>query len=180
MIAFLDLIDKPEDKNKFERLYNKYNRLAFWVAEGKVHNRELAEECVQETFLSIAKNFHKIGDVDDKRTRSYVATIAQGFAIKAYNKDHRATFVQMEEKELEKALVQFDDSFKPDKVDIIDLNAAMNKLLNEEERNLVHLVYVYEMSVSEVARMYETTNYFITKKVNAAVLKLKRYINKED
>lgn len=179
MIAFLDLIDSEEDKEKFIRLYNKYVRLAFWVAEKRVHNREVAEECVQETFLSIARNFHKVGEVDDKKTKSYVATIAEGFAIKAYNKEHKAVFVRAEEAEVQRNMADKTPDFKPDDIDALDLSYAIDNLLNDEERNLVYLKYIYKFKVSELARMYETTDYFIKKKLNSAIEKLKKYIDRE-
>ncbi len=180
LIAFLDLIDSEEDKEKFIRLYNKYVRLVYWVANNRVHKHEVAEECVQETFLSIARNFHKIGEVDDKMTKSYVATIAEGFAIKAYNKEHKAVFVQAEEEEIQRTLADKAPDFKPDKVEAMDLSYAIDNLLDDEERNLVYLKYTYKYKVSEIARMYETTDYFIKKKLNTAIEKLKEYVDKEE
>ncbi len=179
-MMFLDLLDTQEEKDKFLRLYDKYVKLVYWIAVKRVHSHEVAEECIQETFLSIAKNFHKVGEVDDLMTKSYVATIAEGFAIKAYNKEHKAVFVQTEDDEKLMSLANQNVDFRPDKVDSLDLSIAMDKLLSDEERNLVQLKYVYKFKVSELARMYGTTDYFINKKINLALAKLKEYFDKED
>lgn len=55
MIAFFDLIDEPEDKTRFAQLYNSYSSLLYSIAYQKVKNAETAEDCVQETYLYVAK-----------------------------------------------------------------------------------------------------------------------------
>lgn len=180
MIVFLDLLDSEQDKEKFTKLYDQYVKLVYWIAKRRVHKHEIAEECVQETFLSIAKNFQKVGEVEDKKTKSYVATLADGFAIKAYHKEHKAVFVQVEEEEIQRNLADKTIDFKPDKADALDLSYAIDNLLNDEERNLIYLRFTHKFMVSEIARMYDTTDYFIKKKLNAAIDKLRAYVNKED
>ena len=179
MVAFLDLIDSDEDKEKFIQLYNKYNRLVYWIAERRVHKHEIAEECVQETFFSIAKNFHKIGEVNGAATRSYVATIAEGFAIKAFRRENKVVFVQSDDDEKRIQLADPSLDFIPDNVDAIDLSIAIDRYLDDEEKNLIYLRYTYKFKVSELSRMFDTTDYFINKKISIALNKLKDYFEKE-
>ena len=179
MVAFLDLIDSDEDKEKFIQLYNKYNRLVYWIAERRVHKHEIAEECVQETFFSIAKNFHKIGEVNGAATRRYVATIAEGFAIKAFRRENKVVFVQSDDDEKRIQLADPSLDFIPDNVDAIDLSIAIDRYLDDEEKNLIYLRYTYKFKVSELSRMFDTTDYFINKKISIALNKLKDYFEKE-
>ena len=176
LMIFLDLIDTQEEKEKFIKLYNKYVKLVYYTAVKKVHSHELAEECVQETFLYVAKNFHKVGEVESGMTRSYLCTIAEGKAIKIYHKENRAVFVSTDDEETLIDLEDPDANFQTDKINSMDLSFAMDELLTDEERNVLQLKYTYQFKVSEIARMYETTDYFIKKTINGAIVKLKDYV----
>ena len=83
---FLALIDEEEQKEKFVILYERYCSLMLNVAYRYLNDRFLAEDAVQEAFLSVAKNIHKVGDPDSAETRAYLLTITRACAIKLYHK----------------------------------------------------------------------------------------------
>lgn len=82
MIAFLDLIDDYENKERFKQLYHKYKGLMAHIASKKVESQEDIEDVLQDSFLYIAKNFSKVGDINLNSTKRYVAVITEGYAIK--------------------------------------------------------------------------------------------------
>lgn len=180
IMVFLDLLDSPEEQSKYLQVYEKYHGLVRWVAEQLVHRQDITEECVQDTFFNVAKNFHKIGDVDSPQTRSYIATIARGVAIKAYNKEHRAAFVYPDNEEEMMSYMDPNAVFGSDTFTSVELSDAMQKVLNNEERSLIELKYVYGYKVSELSKMYHTTDYFINKQINHAIKQLRIYFTKED
>lgn len=49
MFLLLAMIDNEEDKSKFEQLYNQYKQLMFYIANGILHDENLAEDAVQHT-----------------------------------------------------------------------------------------------------------------------------------
>ena len=71
---FLNLLDTQTEKDKFQLLYNTYCDLLYWIALKRTNRVEDAEECVQETFLYIAKHFDKIGEINSKKTKIYLST----------------------------------------------------------------------------------------------------------
>ena len=89
MIAFLALIDSDENKTTFLHLYNKYCRLIYTIAYEKLSSHEAAEDTVQDTFLYIAKRMDALDFSNEGRTKNYLATVARGFAISRYNKEHK-------------------------------------------------------------------------------------------
>jgi len=179
LALYLALLDDPADEEKFEKLYRKYVKLAHWVAMQRVHDEEVAEECVQETFFSIARNFHKVGDVDAPETKQYVSVIAQGFAIKAYHKEHKAVFVDIKDDMDIDDMIDPTANAGPDEFNATELADAMDKVLDDEERNIMYLKFSYKFRYKEIAKYYETTEYFIKKKVASAVQKLMKYYKEE-
>ena len=81
LTIYLQMIDSQDEKDKFEELYYKYNKLMFYVAKKTLNRDEDAADAVNDAFLLIAKNFRKIGIIDSKETRNFVAVIARNAAI---------------------------------------------------------------------------------------------------
>lgn len=87
MIAFLDLIDDYEEKERFKELYNTYRGLMAHIARIKTSSYEDVEDILQDTFFYIAKNFNKIGEIDSPKTKCFISVITEGFAISKYRKE---------------------------------------------------------------------------------------------
>ncbi len=81
MLIYLQMIDEPQDKHKFVKVYEAYVKLMFYVANEVLHNSHDAEDAVQQAFISIAKNIKKISEVECPKTRSYIVTIVENKAI---------------------------------------------------------------------------------------------------
>lgn len=177
MIGFLDLLDTNEEKNKFSDLYDLYKDLLYWIALKKVHNTADAEECVQETFLYIAKHFDKIEQVDSKRTKCYLSTIVTGFAIDIYNKSKKADFVLEND---EQAFYQTPDELTYyEKYDEVEIASIISTALDEEERTLLYLKYIYGYKSKEIAQIYNVTDSYIRKKLQHAKEKLRKSLGNE-
>lgn len=177
MTAFLDLIDLDEDKEKFRRLYDHYVNLLLWLAGQKVEDPTAAEDCVQETFLYVAKNFDKIGDIASNRTKGYLCTIVTGFAIKYYNKVHRFDMHSMEDENRACPPVK-EPANAFEFMDSVALSIAIDRL-SDEERMLVYLKYVYEMPVKEIAKLYKLNDYYLNKKINSALDHIREFMMEE-
>ncbi len=60
MLVYLQMIDLEENQSKFKRIYDKYRWLMFSIALKILHNREDAEDALQNAFIAIAKDFFNI------------------------------------------------------------------------------------------------------------------------
>ena len=59
MMIYLQMIETPEEKSKFEQLYLEYRGLMFHVAYDILHNEHDAEDAVHQAFVKIAENIKK-------------------------------------------------------------------------------------------------------------------------
>ena len=80
------MINIEEDKRKFIILYEKYKQLMMKVAYDVLGDKYLAEDAVHESFIKIARNMNKIGDVDARETKRYLITITKNTTIDIYRK----------------------------------------------------------------------------------------------
>lgn len=175
MVAvFLSVLDSETDRDDFLRLYNTYNDLLYWIADKKTKSVEDAEECVQETFLYVAKNFDKIDDIDSNRTKCYLATIVTGFAIDIYNKSKKELFVSTDDENNSIEIEYFENYEKT------ELTLVIDNVLDEESRVFFYLKYVYGYKSKEIADMYNVKDTYVRKKLQYAREKLRNELDERD
>lgn len=175
MIAFLDLIDAQDEKDKFIDLYNLYKDLLYWIALKKVNNIEDAEECVQETFFYVAKHFEKIGQVDSKSTKCYLSTIVTGYAIDKFKASKK--FDTVFNDHIQANYGNDSDDLKYfESFDKIELLTVFDKVLDEESKIYFYLKYIYDYKSSEIADLYKVKDSYVRKKLQYAREKLRKHL----
>ena len=63
MLIYLELLATPEEKDKFQALYERYYGLLLHIANQILRNHHDAEDATQEAFLAVVKNLEKISEV---------------------------------------------------------------------------------------------------------------------
>ena len=91
MFIYLQMIELPEDKTKFEAVYLRYRGLMYHVAFQVLHNEHDAEDAVHQAFLSVIENLNKISQVDCPKTRAYLVTIVERKSIDIIRRKKRET-----------------------------------------------------------------------------------------
>lgn len=77
----LTMVDNPDDQAKFTEIYYLYNRKMFAVAKAILYDEGLAEDAVQEAFLSIAKNFMTVPVENCRKLRAYLVLCVKWRAL---------------------------------------------------------------------------------------------------
>lgn len=86
MLIYLQMIETPEDKTKFEIIYTLHQDYMYRVAFRILRNPQDAEDAVHCAFVKLANNMHKVGDPECLKTKGYVVTIVRNHAIDVYRK----------------------------------------------------------------------------------------------
>lgn len=84
MLIYLQMIETPEERSKFEQLYIEYRGLMYHVAYEILHNEQDAEDAVHQAFVKVAENIKKVDEAVCPKTKSYVVTIVENRAIDVY------------------------------------------------------------------------------------------------
>ena len=169
MIIYLQMIDTPQDKNKFEQVYLEYHELMFWVANEILHNTHDAEDAVHQAFVSITKNIEKISEPVCPKTKSYVVTIVENKAIDIYRKKQRHPEVELVE-EAVGLTVEYQGS-----------NGLTECLLKlpAKYRNAILLKYYQGYDTREIARMLGISEANAGKLLQRATQKLETLCREE-
>ena len=86
---YLQLLETEGEKQKFERLYERYRRLMHWIAVGILQDEHLAEDAVHEAFLRILQNFDGIDEILSPKTRNFVVIVVRNTSLNLRKKQKR-------------------------------------------------------------------------------------------
>lgn len=95
MLIYLQALDSPEDRARFESLYTAYRGLMFHAARRILNNDQDAEDAVHMAFLSLAE--HSLPSELGPRARCLAATVAERKAIDLYRARRRHPEAELEE-----------------------------------------------------------------------------------
>jgi RNA polymerase sigma-70 factor (ECF subfamily) len=71
------MIESPEDRQKFEAVYEANRTLMFSRAKGILHDGYLAEDAVQQAFLRIIPKFSRLDEFSCNQIRNYLVTVVK-------------------------------------------------------------------------------------------------------
>lgn len=178
-ILLLNITDS-EEIEKFTYIFEKYQKKLINFAEAITKNYHSAENAVQQAFLSISKNMHKVMIMTDEQLEIYIFKVTKNSAIDEYNCD----------KKFSGAIRYYGkESISNDCVeeDVI-ANDLMSRLTNTIKamdviyRDVASLYFLYEMSPKEIASSLNLTTQVTRARLCRAKKMLKNILkeNKDD
>lgn len=97
MLVYLQNIETPTDRARFEKLYLAYRGLMFHVANRVLQNGQDAEDAVHQAFCSVAEHMADIPEDLGPKARTLVVAIAERKAIDLYRSKRRHPAVDLDE-----------------------------------------------------------------------------------
>lgn len=91
MLIYLAMIDSPEEKIKFEIIYEQYKNLMFYTANKILGDTRDSEDIVHDAFLKIIEIIDSIDDPKRPQTRSLIVTITENSPLIQYRLFQRKT-----------------------------------------------------------------------------------------
>lgn len=170
MIIYLQMIETPEEKSKFEQIYLEYKGLMFHIAYEILHNEQDAEDAVHEAFISISENIKKFYDPICPKTHSYIVTIVENKAIDQYRKGKKHQTVELLD-EIQGTVASYDGD---------NTLAACILKLPARYREMILLRYYHGYSVKEIASMMDISLTAAIKLNQRAKSKLEKLCKEED
>ena len=95
MIIYLQMIDTPEGRSKFEQIYLEYRDFMFHVENKILHHTQDSDDTVHQAFLKVAENIEKISDPKCPKTQGYIVTIVENKAIDLYRRRQKRQVVEL-------------------------------------------------------------------------------------
>lgn len=148
---YLALIDEEWDLIRFEEAYYEYKGLLHYIAKKILQDEHRAEDAVQEAFLRIAKNFHKVGNIKTTSTKNFFILITRRVCLNLVEREEKFSTATEEE------ISFFENSYTPGSLP--DSFAGEAELIRqilslpESMRSVLYLQAVYGFNAKETANL---------------------------
>ena len=87
--AALAIIEDESQRNELSDIYERNIKTFYSIAFSKLHNKQDAEDTIQEAFLAIAQNPAPLFKIPSDKRVSYINVIVRNTAYKMWNKRNR-------------------------------------------------------------------------------------------
>ena len=175
-MIYLMMIDAEEDKQKFAILYETYRHLMMKVALNVLKDTFLAEDAVHETFIKIAKNMEKIGEINATATKRYLLTITKNATIDIYRKQNHQFQREIYVDELEECNVPVTYA----ETDVDDGILDILRCLPVKYRDVFLLKYSGKMDNDEIAKVLNITEGTIRQRLSRGKIMIQEALNKRE
>lgn len=170
VIAYLQMMETPEEKHKFEILYQEYRGLMFRIAKGILHSDEDAEDAVHTAFVSVAENIGKIDEPICPKTKGYIVIIVESKAIDLYRRKQKNARVLPLEEEIVGPATAYEDSYSI---------CRCISLLPAQDKRILLLKYEYGYDNRQIAKMLNISQASAIKRIQRAKQKLEKICAEE-
>ena len=158
-----------------EELYVKYRQLMFYVANEILDDAQHAEDAVQEAFIRIAKNMHKINCSNPGSTKAFLVTVVRNVALTMLKKEnHYYDFSEYQDLIVDKQEVEKDVL---DRLEVKSYISAIHKL-PEKYRDILYLHCVQEYTIAEISKLLQLSQEVVKKRIQRGRKKILKDIKR--
>ncbi len=147
------ILSDPSKEDLFNDIYHRYRFKLFCVINGILKNHHDSEDSLQETFILIAENIHKLDDSTSQNTKGYIITIAKNTAINKLICKTREIDCEYLEEDCDNIKASDDVIKCVENNEQINLIFEYIKTLTPKYQQVLYLHYFLDLSVKEIAKM---------------------------
>ena len=144
MMIFLQLLDDPQEQDRFTRAYLTHRDVMFQKAMTILQNQQNAEDAVHQAFLIILQNLHKFSEIDCPKTRAYFVKIVENLSIDMIRKQKRHPMVELNERICNIPVAEDHENYR--------LRAAIQKIPRQYQEILMYSVDA-ELDTTAIAKI---------------------------
>lgn len=176
LFVYFAMLQNPEDESLFETFYNKFYPKVYYIARKHLHTHHIAEECAQEVFMCLAKEFHNIPhDFDNIRLIGFINLVAKNRAIDMYRKEMK--YIEAVDADITDI---YDISVSEfDIYETVELKEAFEKI-PEEYRYICYLKYGYQLTGEQISKVLNISQPLVRKRCMLGKRYMRDYLEGKD
>ena len=162
------------DESAIGQVQEKYGRLLYRIAINILNIAEDAEECVQDTYISLWDSIVQVGP---ENLRAYAMKTARNHALKKRYYNYRENPADVNIDDLEEILTSHESAFE----DVIALKDVLNGFLatlDPDARRIFLERYWMNESDADIARMLNISDTRVRAILHRCRKKLKEYLDR--
>lgn len=174
MILCFNIVETPEEKRKFEKLYMQYRKMMYYVAYGILKDSYRSEDAVHQAFIKVMYHLDKIEESNVDRTKAFLVLITEHVAIDLYRKLKRETMLSYEEASQYIGAISGEiGSYDHEIYDVI-------VKLPLHYRTILMLKYAHGYKDEEIATLLDMTSSNVRQRISRAKRKLQQMLDEQE
>ena len=173
--AALAILETDEQRNELSEIYERNIKTFYSIAFSKLHNKQDAEDAIQEAFLAVARKPDLLFNIPANKRVSYINVIVRNTAYKMWNKRNK---VYDHEFDLDDTVV--DEQISIEEMILSDYSCEQIlkfiDTLPETTRTVVYLKTHLGLKNSNIANALGISEEAAKKRVSRAISKIKQYM----
>lgn len=173
MLSFcLSLIKTEQEKLLIEELYNKNKQTMYNIAYSNLHNRDDAEDAVQEAILRAINQIDKISQISPDKQCTYLNVIVRNISFDMFNR-------KVNHLSLEEDAEIYDQTVLEDQaIGNVNYDSLVEYIrsLPQGMRDALYLKYCLEFTNEEIAQSLNISPCALRNRLFAARKKIKDHI----
>lgn len=141
------ILINDDDREQFETVYNKYNRLMYKVAMNILHNHELAEDALSTAFLNISRIFSDISAFPQAKIKNYCIIVIKNAAIDILRHENKSDI------EYDFEYTEIADTENIETISDYNMLKQAISSLTEKEQEILYLRCIMNLSFREIGNI---------------------------
>ena len=166
---YLSLVETDHDKQKIQRVYEKYYGLMMYIASRYCPRQSDAEDVVHDAIIKIIKHLDCVDTSDEVRTKSFCTTVVKHTALDRL-KAKESHVISMED--MQEQSVHVND-FAISNDAYADLVREI-RALDDPCRIVLTLRYVNDLPIKQIAVLLEVSESAVSMRLTRAKRKLRK------
>lgn len=171
--ATFAVIENEKQRSELAEFYSKSKNRLYFIALSKLHNKEEAEDAVQEVFSRIADKPERFFDIPPEKRLAYADVMVKNISIDMFNAKNKIPSEQLSE-QLEDENVSLEDALF-DKISRDEVIEFINRL-PPLQRNVLVLRCFFDLSIDETAQRLNISLTVATKRLALARKAIRNFI----
>ena len=170
-------IENEEQRNELAEFYSKHKSRLYFIALSKLHNKEEAEDAVQEVFSEIADKPEKFFEVPPDDRLAYTDVMLRNIAVDMFKKIHKVQVDELNE-DIEDVRVSLENSL----FDEIERNEVIEFInhLPTMRRTVLMLHSFLDIPINEIAQRLNIASATASKHLTLARKAIKEFVDERN
>lgn len=173
----LAVIENEEQRNELAKFYEKNKTRFFAIAYEHLHNKEDAEDVIQETFLRIADKPDIFFSKSQNDKVLYTTVIVRNISVNIYHKKQKHECEDLTDDIVDESISVIERAVgERSKEELMTFIYSLSEAL----RHALFLKIHYQMTTSEISKALGISETAARKRISDAEKRIRRYMEDKD
>lgn len=180
LLYYLSLVETEEDESKLSKIYYEYNKLMMYTALNVLKDPDLAQEAVNDAFIRIINNLHKIkmDEIYSHKTMSFLVKIVRNTSIDKIKDENKHNNINFDDVNEAAILSLHNNNNVDDLMNVLSVYEAINRL-PQKYKEILELKIYRDFTDKEIAKFLNISHNAARKRLQYAREELHIILEKE-